>query len=104
MVGEKTAMQGSCWLMPANWWREVIGQLQTEGYGTHYQDSTEMLFKTWQVGGKLMLNKNTWYAHKAKEFPRTHSYPMELAEASFKYALEQWREYYDKNVLPKIRR
>ena len=104
MIDEKTAMQGSCWIMPRTWWDTVIKELQSEGYGTHYQDSTEITFKTWQAGGKLMLNKNTWYAHKAKEFPRTHHYPIEKADACFKYALEQWREYYDENIRPKIKR
>lgn len=104
MIDEKTAMQGSCWLMPISWWRKVIKRLQSNGYGILYQDSTEMVFKTWQAGGKLMLNKNTWYAHKAKEFPRTHHYPAKKADASFTYALEQWREYYNENIKPKIKR
>ena len=94
IVSEKTAMQGSCWIMTIGWWHNVIGKLQTEGYGTHYQDSVEMIFKTWQAGGKLMLNKGTWYAHKAKEFPRTHSYPTKLAEKSWAYALSQWEDYF----------
>ena len=101
-IYEKTAMQGSCWLMRTDWWRRVIGKLD-EAYGTHYQDSTEMLFKTWQAGGKLMVNTNTWYAHKAKEFPRTHNYPRELAEASFKYAMDKWRDYYKEFIAPKAR-
>lgn len=103
MIDEKTGLQGSCWMMSKKWWEKVIVALQTEGYGMLYQDQIEACFKTWRAGGKLMLNKNTWYAHKAKEWPRTHHYSMEKANASFKYGLEQWRDYYEKNVLPKIR-
>ena len=103
MIDEKTAMQGSCWLMSRKLWDTAIKELQTEGYGILYQDSHEMTFKVWQVGGKLMLNKNTWYAHKAKEFPRTHHYPMAKADASFMYAIEQWGDYYNENVKPKIK-
>lgn len=102
MIGEKTAMQGSMWVMPAKYWHKVIGRLQSEGYGTHYQDSVEMLFKTWQAGGKLMLNKNTWYAHKAREFNRTHHYPRSLANKCFEYSLEQWEDYYRENIVPKL--
>lgn len=102
MIDEKTAMQGSCWLMRSDWWHKVIGPLQTEGYGTLYQDTTEMLFKTWQAGGKLMLNKNTWYAHKHRKYSRTHCYSSELANASFKYAILQWGQYYYDNILLKI--
>ena len=101
MIDDKMAMQGSCWIMARSWWDKVIGELQSEGYGTHCQDSTEMIFKTWQAGGRLMLNKNTWYAHKHKKFPRTHGYGSALKDASFKYALDTWEDYYEKVIRPK---
>ncbi len=103
MIDEKTGLQGSCWLMPKKWWKKIIGALQTKGYGMLYQDQMEVCFKTWRAGGKLMLNKNTWYAHKSKEWPRTHHYPEEKANASFKYGLEQWKDFYEEYVVPKIR-
>ena len=102
MVGETMAMQGSCWIMKKSWWDKVIVELQSEGYGTHYQDSVEMVFKTWQAGGKLILNKNTWHAHKHRSFKRTHSYPGDLADASFKYALDTWGEYYYNVIRPRF--
>lgn len=101
MIDETMAMQGSCWVMPHKWWNEVIGELQSEGYDTHYQDSHEMVFKTWKAGGKLMVNKNTWHAHKHRNFPRTHGYGGEKADACFKYALDVWRDYYEKEIKPK---
>ena len=94
-ISEKTAMQGSCWIMPLRWWHIAIKKLEPE-YGTLYQDSVEMCFKAWQAGGRLMVNKNTWYAHKARSFPRTHSYPTEEAYKTFTYTLNKWRDYYDK--------
>lgn len=105
MVDETMAMQGSVWIMKRSWWDKVIGELQTEGYGPHYQDSHEMVFKTWQAGGKLMLNKNTWFAHKHWKFPRTHQEgtpenPTQRAE-SWKFTLETWRDYYLKEIKPK---
>lgn len=94
MIDETMAMQGSCWLMPRSWWDKVIVKLESEGYGTHYQDSIEMVFKTWQAGGKLMVNKNTWYAHKHRIFPRTHNYGGEEAHAGFAFSINLWGEYY----------
>jgi glycosyltransferase involved in cell wall biosynthesis len=95
---ESMAMQGSMWLMPHKWWDDVIGELQTEGYGSHYQDSHEMVFKTWKAGGKLMFNRNTWYAHKHRIFPRTHNEGTKEnpanREASWKYSLDTWGDYY----------
>jgi glycosyltransferase involved in cell wall biosynthesis len=104
-IDETMAMQGSCWLMPKKWWTDVIGELQTEGYGCHYQDSHEMVFKTWKAGGKLMVNKNTWYAHKHRKFPRTHNEGTKEnpanREAGWQYSLDTWREYYEQEIKPK---
>lgn len=93
-VDETMAMQGSMWIMPLQWWKDVIVELQSEGYGTHLQDSHEMVFKTWKAGGKLMVNKNTWFAHKHVSFPRTHQYGGEIAEKSVKYCYNTWIDYY----------
>ena len=104
-VDETMAMQGSVWLMPRKWWQDVIGELQTEGYGPHQQDSHEMQFKTWKAGGKLVLNKGTWFAHKHRSFKRTHNNGTPEnpanAEQSFKYALDVWEDYYTKEIRPK---
>jgi hypothetical protein len=94
-IDETMAMQGSCWVMPRSWWDSVVKELQTEGYGPHYQDSVEMLFKTWKAGGRLMVNKNTWFAHKWKGFNRSHQYSNLKAEPEWKYALDTWRDDYE---------
>lgn len=104
-VDETMAMQGSVWLMPRSWWDKVIGELQTEGYGPHYQDSHEMQFRTYQAGGKLMLNKNTWFAHKHRSFSRTHNDGTKEnpanKEAGWAYSLATWRDYYEAEIRPR---
>lgn len=99
------AMQGSMWIMSRTWWDTHIHQLQTEGYGPTYQDSVEVCMKTWQQGGQLICNKNTWYAHKHRSFKRTHQEGSpenpSNREASWKYALEQWEDYYKNELLPR---
>jgi glycosyltransferase involved in cell wall biosynthesis len=91
---ETHAMQGSMWVMRRAWWDKVIAPLQSEGYGTHLQDSHEMSFKTWKAGGKLYINKDTWFAHKHVSFPRTHNYGGEIAEAGVTYCFNTWVDYY----------
>ena len=83
------------WVMPKKWWEKVIIELDTEHYGTMYQDSHEMVFKTWKAGGKLVVNKNTWFAHKHVSFPRTHQYSRSEWEHGVKYAYETWKDYYE---------
>ena len=107
MIDQTMAMQGSMWIMPRAWWKKVIGELQTEGYGQMYQDSHEMIFKTWKAGGKMVLNKNTWFAHKHRSFIKgrhegTKENPA-IREASGKYALKVWKDYYEKEIKPRFR-
>lgn len=94
MIDETQAMQGSCWVMHKKWWEDVIGELQEEGYGPLIQDSHEMVFKTWKAGGKLMVNKNAWHAHKHVSFDRSHSYPGDKAKVEAHYAYNLWKDYY----------
>jgi len=94
MVDETMAMQGSMWVMSKKWWEQTIGELDTKHYGTMYQDSHEMVFKTWKAGGKLMVNKKTWFAHKHVSFARTHHYSRSQWELGVKYAYETWKDYY----------
>lgn len=101
LVDETMAMQGSAWVMSRKHWDSVIGELQTEGYGPLYQDSTEMIFKTWQSGGKMMINKKTWYAHKHRSFKRTHNINGDESQKSFDHGLKTWEEYYKNEIKPK---
>lgn len=102
---ESMAMQGSMWLMRKSWWEKVIKELQTEGYGQMYQDSHEMIFKTWKAGGSMVLNKKTWYAHKHRSFTQgRHEGTKEnssLRGTSGLYALSVWRDYYENEIIPK---
>lgn len=56
-IDQTMAMQGSMWIMPKKWFMDVIYPLDTKRYGQMYQDSHEMIFKTWKAGGKMVLNK-----------------------------------------------
>jgi len=92
-IDENMMFQGSFWVMSKKWWN-TIGELDL-AYGRFTQEPTELVFKTWQKGGKLMINKNTWYAHKHRKFSRTHQVSREESEEGFAYALNKWRDYYE---------
>lgn len=105
MIDQTMAMQGSCWVMKKSWWDKVIKRLETENFGPHYQDSHEMQFKTWKAGGKLVVNKKAWHAHKHRSFPRSHNggSPENPINSEFCFAnsLKIWEDYYNKEVVPK---
>jgi glycosyltransferase involved in cell wall biosynthesis len=71
-VDENMVFQGSCWMMSRKHW-DRLGGLSEVGYGTFTQEPIEIALKTWLGGGKVMVNKNTWYAHKHRKFGRTYS-------------------------------
>jgi glycosyltransferase involved in cell wall biosynthesis len=99
-VDETMAFQGSFWVMKKSWWN-TLGELQEEGYGRFTQEPTELMFKTWKAGGKIYVNKNTWYAHKHRDFSRTHQVSREESDTGFEYALNAWRDYYESEVKPR---
>ena len=66
-----------------------LGGLQEEGYGPFAQEAIEIGLKTWLGGkGKVMVNKNTWYAHKHRLFKRFVS-PYGVLEGN-KYSKDFW--------------
>jgi len=99
-IDETMGMQGSCWFMRRRWWQKVIKKLDIK-YGHLLQDSHEMIFKTWKAGGKMMVNKNTWFAHKHVSFSRTHNYPTSEAEKAVQVFFDDWEDYYRKTIKPK---
>lgn len=106
MVSETLAMQGSMWIAHREFFLKTVGELQTEGYGPLIQDSVEVTMKYWQAGGRLMLNKNTWYAHKHRDFKRTHNNGTKENPAKqdegYTYALNVWEGFYNKEVKKKM--
>lgn len=86
-VVETMACSGSCWLME----RELFVDLfegWDENHGTFGQEGCELACKVWLSGGRLLLVKDTWYAHwnrgkstyslGASEKPRSISYSHDL--------------------------
>lgn len=106
MIAETMGMQGSCWFMKRSWWEKTIVELQTDGYGPLIQDSTEMIFKTWKAGGRMMLNKHTWYAHRHRKFGRAHNNGTldnpAKCDDGYTYAINVWRDYYETEIRPRF--
>lgn len=85
-LGETMTFTGSIWLME----REQFfawGGLDEE-HGTFGQEGAEISCKTWLSGGRVLVNKDTWYAHwnrgrssyslGAKEKPKSYKRSVEL--------------------------
>lgn len=104
-ITETEAMQGSFWIVGRKWFNDVVGELDTGNYGPLIQDSVEVTMKTWKAGGSFVLNKNSWFAHKHRSFPRTHNNGSPenpaVCDKGYAYALKVWESYYNDFVLPR---
>lgn len=100
MVDSTMIFQGSCWIMSRKWWDNTIRNLDEQNYGTFAQEPLEIAMLTYKAGGRCMVNKNTWYAHKHRKFNRTHKLRNSDVEKGNKYALDTWREYIETELIP----
>lgn len=84
LVDETPSMQGSCYFMTRNHFLNTLGGLNSEQYGVFAQESQEIGFKTWLGGGKVMVNKRTFYCHlhKGSRYGRFYKFPGGTIEAS----------------------
>ena len=90
-IDETFEFQGSCWFMTKEWFNKM-GFMQIEGYTGWGQEAEEISFTTWKNGGKVMTNKNTWYAHlhKGKVYGRMYFMDKKDVTRSYNYSYNLW--------------
>lgn len=73
-IDENMSFQGSCWFTTKKYFY-YLDLMDTENFGPFWNEAQELGFKTWLSGGKVMINKKTWYAHlhKGKTYGRGYS-------------------------------
>lgn len=59
LIDDEMDSQGSCWFMH----RDHFWMMDFEHYGDFFQESQELCLRTWMGGGRVVVNKKTWYAH-----------------------------------------
>lgn len=63
-IDDTPTMQGSCYFMKKSYWEELFPNgLEDEHYGPFTQEAQEISLKAWLSGGRVVVNKTTWYAH-----------------------------------------
>jgi hypothetical protein len=89
-IDEIVEFQGSCWVMHKSHFNRCgFMDLRYQGYG---QESEEISFTTWLTGGRVVSNKNTWYAHlrKGRTYGRMYYLPRDEFLASVAYSWDFW--------------
>lgn len=80
--------QGSCWFMHRKRF-EYFGGLDEVNYGAMGREAQEISLKAWLSKGRLVLDKNTWYAHWSKP-KSTFPSMKDEKQKSMKYCQELW--------------
>lgn len=90
-IDDTMTIQGSCWFMTKEWFHKM-GFMQIEGYTGWGQEGEEVAFTTWMNGGRVVTNKNTWYAHlhKGKTYGRMYHLNKGETLKSYDYAYKLW--------------
>jgi hypothetical protein len=91
MIDDVIEIQGSCWVMSKNHFRKM-GFMQIEGYQGWGQEGEEICMTTWFKGGRVVVNKNTWYAHlhKGPKYGRMYFLDRKESQRSYLYAYDLW--------------
>lgn len=66
LIDDDMVNQGSACFMTASHYQRM-GFMDTANYGGNFQEAQETCLKTWLMGGRVIRNKRTWYAHWRKK-------------------------------------
>ena len=85
-IDETPQIHGSGWFMSKDYYFNTIGGFPNiDPYG-HAQEPIWLGLKNWLAGGKVMVNKNTWYAHLHQD-GNARGYHMDRKQTRVSYDL-----------------
>ena len=93
VLDEDMAFQGSCWITTKEHLLNIRGFSDDTSTGDEFVcESEELANKTWLSGGKVMVNKKTWYAHlyKGKQYGRGYELDKRNTLAQRKFHDDYW--------------
>ena len=92
--------QGSCWFMYKDYFYELELMDETN-YGTFFGEFQEIALKAWLSGGRVIRNKNTWYAHWYKGKHRGYSLKQDVTvERNFVMNWMEMKKAWEKQTIP----
>jgi len=95
-IVETMSFIGACWFLERERYWELDGL--DEGHGFWGQVGTEVACKTWLSGGRLVVNRKTWFAH----FFRTQfGWPYHITQGMVNRARAYSRDFWFNNRWPK---
>jgi glycosyltransferase involved in cell wall biosynthesis len=96
---ETMSAQGSCFMITKKRYFEL--DICEEAFGSWGQQGTEVALKTWLSGGRLIVNKRTWYAHMFRTQGGDFGFPYKQDNRQVEHAREYSRDLFMKDKWPK---
>lgn len=95
---ETMSLQGSCFMMTRTKYWEL--NICDEEWGSWGQQGTEVAGKTWLSGGRVVVNKNTWYGHCFRTQGGDFGFPYPQSGRQIEHARKRSREILQGNKYP----
>ena len=105
MIDDTLTMQASCWFMHKTWY-EKRGFMRVEGYTGWGNEDVEIAMETHTNGGRVVVNKNTYYAHlyKGADFGRMYKSNFAQWKLTKAYGYQHWAVDRKKDFLEVLKR
>ena len=87
-IVETLSLQGSCFMLTREKYWEL--NISDETWGSWGQQGVEVACKTWLSGGRVLINKNTYYAHLFRTQGGDFSFPYKQRPESEIIALREF--------------
>lgn len=92
-IADLMCFVGAGWLLRRDWYWEIGGC--DEGHGSWGQQGVEMACKGWLSGGRVVVNKRTWFAHMFRTQGGDFGFPYPISGADQRrardYSQQLWR-------------
>lgn len=88
---------GACWMITReNYWKWNICDKEFGSWGSQ---GIEISCKTWMLGGRLVVNKNTWYSHMFRTQGADFGFPYPQSNKQVQEAKRKAKELFFNNKL-----
>lgn len=98
-ITETMSLQGSCWMLTRDKYWEL--NVCDEAFGGWGSQGIEVAVKTWLSGGRVMVNKKTWYAHMFRTQGGDFGFPYPISGKDQEKAKTYARDLFFNNNWPK---
>ena len=101
-ITESMSLQGSCFIITHDKYWEL--NVCDEEFGSWGSQGIEVAVKTWLSGGRVMVNKKTWYAHMFRTQGGDFGFPYPMSGKQQEHAKAFARDLFFNNNWPKQKR